>query len=123
MRSDNGLLFQSRRFRAAMKDYCLTQEFITPYTPEQNGILERFFRSLKEGCIWQYLFQNFNEAQGAIRNWIRWYNEERPHQSLGYLSPPSTGPNNYNWWLEMREGLQARNIKSSDYLYQLLICA
>jgi len=87
IRSDNGLVFQSRRFRAAMKDYCLTQEFITPYTPEQNGIVERFFRSLKEECVWQHLFQNFNEAQGAIRNWIRWYNEERPHQSLGYLSP------------------------------------
>jgi len=27
------------------------QEFITPYGPEQNGIIERFFRSLKEECI------------------------------------------------------------------------
>ena len=49
--------------------------------------MERFFRSLREECVWQHLFQSFNEAQGAIRNWIRWYNEERPHQSLSYLSP------------------------------------
>ena len=48
VRSDNGLVFQSRRFRAACRDYRLRQEFITPYTPEQNGIIERFFRSLKE---------------------------------------------------------------------------
>ena len=41
------LIFQSRRFRAACRDYRLRQEFITPYTPEQNGIIERFFRSLK----------------------------------------------------------------------------
>jgi len=47
-RFDSGLIFQSRRFRAAMKDYCLRQEFITPYTPEQSGMIERFFRSLKE---------------------------------------------------------------------------
>ena len=47
-RSDNGLIFQSRRFRQASRDYRLQQEFITPYTPEQNGIIERFFRSLKE---------------------------------------------------------------------------
>ena len=44
LRSDNGLIFQSRRFRKACRDYRLQQEFITPYTPEQNGIIERFFR-------------------------------------------------------------------------------
>jgi putative transposase len=49
VRSDNGLIFQSRRFRAACRDYRLRQEFITPYTPEQNGIVERFFRSLEGG--------------------------------------------------------------------------
>ena len=46
--SDNGLVFQSRRFRAACRDYRPRQEFRTPYTPEQNGIFEGFFRSLKE---------------------------------------------------------------------------
>jgi putative transposase len=51
VRSDNGLIFQSRRFRAACRDYHLAQEFITPYTPEQNGLIERFFRSLKEECV------------------------------------------------------------------------
>src|SRR5271163_4728812 len=46
VRSDNGLIFQSRRFRAACRDYRMRQESITPYTPEQNGLVERFFRSL-----------------------------------------------------------------------------
>lgn len=87
VRSDNGLIFQSRRFRAALRDYRLSQEFITPYTPEQNGVIERFFRSLKEECVWQHNFKGFEEARQAIRHWIEHYNEERPHQSLGYLSP------------------------------------
>jgi putative transposase len=87
LRSDNGLIFQSRRFRRACRDYRLSQEFITPYTPEQNGMIERFFRSLKEECIWLHNFQTFAEAKRAITKWIRFYNEERPHQSLGYLSP------------------------------------
>ena len=63
------------------------QEFITPYTPEQNGMIERFFRSLKEECVWQHNFAGFVEARAAIASWIRWYNERRPHQALGYLSP------------------------------------
>jgi len=48
LRSDNGLIFQSQRFRAACRFYRLPQEFITPYTPEQNGVIERWFRSIKE---------------------------------------------------------------------------
>jgi putative transposase len=87
VRSDNGLIFQSRRFRSACRDYRLRQEFITPYTPEQNGIIEQFFRSLKEECVWQHRFENFAQAKKAIGQWIEWYNTGRPHQSLGYNSP------------------------------------
>lgn len=87
VRSDNGLIFQSRRFRRACRNYRLRQEFITPYTPEQNGMIERFFRSLKEECTWQHNFPSFREARRTIGRWIRWYNEERPHQALNYRSP------------------------------------
>lgn len=87
LRSDNGLIFQSRRFRRACHDYRLSQEFITPYTPQQNGLIERFFRSLKEECVWQHQFCNFEEARQKINIWMQWYNEARPHQALGYQSP------------------------------------
>lgn len=87
LRSDNGLIFQSRRFRAACRDYRVRQEFITPYTPEQNGIIERFFRSLKEECVWQHRFATFTEARHTVGQWIQWYNEGRPHQALAYRSP------------------------------------
>lgn len=87
LRSDNGLIFQSKRFRQACRSYRLTQEYITPYTPEQNGMIERFFRSLKEECVWQHRFKSFEEVRAAVSKWIRWYNDERPHSALGYLSP------------------------------------
>ena len=87
IRSDNGLVFTARHFRAACRDNRLRQEFITPYTPKQNGMIERFFRSLKEERVWQHNFAGFIEARAAIVQWIRWYNEHRPHQALGYLSP------------------------------------
>ena len=87
LRSDNGLIFQSKRFRQACRDYGMTQEFITPYTPEQNGLMKRFYRSLKEECVWQNRFASFDEAKRLIARWIQWYNHERPHQALGYQSP------------------------------------
>jgi len=52
----------------------LRQEFITPYTSEQNGIIVRFFRSLKEECVWQQTFEMFEEARRIIGNGMRWYN-------------------------------------------------
>lgn len=87
LRSDNGLIFQSRRFRQACHAYRLKQEFITPYTPQQNGMVERFFRSFKEECVWVQSFDSFHEARYQVEQWIRWYNEARPHQALGYRSP------------------------------------
>lgn len=87
LRSDNGLVFQSRRFRSTCRDYKGSQEFITPYTPEQNGMIERFFRSLKEECVCQHSFADFKAANRIINRWLAWYNHERPHQSLGYKSP------------------------------------
>ena len=33
-------------------------------------MIERFFRSLKEECVWQHVFADFEEAQRAIRGWI-----------------------------------------------------
>lgn len=63
------------------------QEFITPYTPQQNGLVERFFRSLKEECIWLYNFDSPVHAAQEIEAWIEFYNAQRPHQALNYLSP------------------------------------
>jgi putative transposase len=66
IRSDNGLSYESRRFRAACRDYRLSQEFITPDAPEQNGVIERFLHSLKEECVWQHLFSSFADFRWTL---------------------------------------------------------
>lgn len=81
LRSDNGKVFTSKRFTGKCKQYGLTQEFITPYTPQQNGMIERFFRSLKEECICLHNFQGLEDAKAAIHTWIAFYNEKRPVRS------------------------------------------
>ena len=62
LRSDNGKIFTSKKLQGRCKQYGLSQEFITPYTPQQNGMIERWFRSLKEECIWLH---NFKDAAHA----------------------------------------------------------
>jgi putative transposase len=33
------------------------------------------------------VFHSFAKARQAVQEWIRWYNDGRPHQALGYRSP------------------------------------
>ena len=47
---DNGLVFAAKVFVNAVRRYGLDQEYIIPYSPEQNGRIERFFRTLKGRC-------------------------------------------------------------------------
>ena len=85
--SVGGSLDPARRFCETVTKYHLFQEYITPYTPEQNGIIERFFRTLKEECVWGYNFRDSDEAFTKIAEWIDRYHEYRPHSALGYLTP------------------------------------
>lgn len=48
---------------ASGRCYQVRQEFIIPYTLEQNGTIERFSRSLKEECVWQRSFVTFAQAR------------------------------------------------------------
>ena len=87
LRHDNGLVFGSRQYRAVVTDYGLTQEYITPYTPQQNGLCERFIKTFKEEFAWIRNYQSIEHARFALRAWIQHYNRRRPHQALKYNSP------------------------------------
>ena len=87
LRSDNGLIFMAKSYRQTVRDYGLVQEYITPYTPEQNGLVERVFRTMKEECIWLHRFKTLEEAERVISQWIEKYNTYRPHEALGWMSP------------------------------------
>lgn len=89
LRSDNGLVFTSRSYTALVRSY-LRQEFITPHCPEQNGMVERVIRTLKEQCVHRHRFETLQHASRAIGDWIGFYNNQRPHQALGMKTPAET---------------------------------
>jgi putative transposase len=90
LRSDNGLVFTSRSYTALVRSYGLRQEFITPHCPEQNGMMERVIRTLKEQCAHRQRFETLQHASRVIGDWIAFYNQRRPHQALGMKTPEQT---------------------------------
>ena len=87
LRSGNGLVFTSRKFTALVRSYGLKQEFITPHCPQQNGMVERVIRTLKEQCVHRQRFDNIQHATRAIGDWISFCNNRRPHQALARRTP------------------------------------
>lgn len=87
LRSDNGLVFTSRAYTRLVRSYGLRQEFITPHCPQQNGMVERVIRTLKEQCAHRHRFETQQHASRVIGDWIQFYNHRRPHQALGMKTP------------------------------------
>ncbi|MEP6902214.1 MAG: transposase, partial [Actinomycetota bacterium] len=55
--------------------------------PWQNGKGESFNGKLRDECLSREWFSSVKEAQVVIESWRKFYNEKRPHSSLGYLTP------------------------------------
>jgi putative transposase len=60
---------------------------IQPGKPTQNGRVESFHARFREECLNVSWFQNLFDAKRKIAAWRTEYNDERPHSSLGYLTP------------------------------------
>jgi len=87
IRTDHGPEFESQHF----KDWCAAKDinhnFIQPGKPAQNGYVERFNRTYREDILDSNLFDSLAEVQTITQDWLRLYNQERPHQSLAGLAP------------------------------------
>nr|WP_321302987.1 integrase core domain-containing protein [Alcaligenes faecalis] len=90
LRSDNGLVFTSRDYTALVRGYGLRQEFITPHCPQQNGMVERVIRTLKEQCAHRHRFEILHHASRVIGDWIRFYNHQRPPPGAEDENPDSS---------------------------------
>jgi len=86
IRTDNGSGYVSREFREVLAEHELAHQRIKPHCPEENGLMERAYRTLREALDGQEMNDRLQGEQ-VLAGVLRWYNEERLHRALGYLRP------------------------------------
>lgn len=85
--SDNGTELTSMAVLKWCQETSVEWHYIQPGKPMQNGFVESFNGSFRDECLNETLFTSLREARLKINEWKEDYNHNRPHSSLGNLTP------------------------------------
>lgn len=87
LRMDHGSQYLSDHFLQQNRFGGITPSFAFVSEPQTNGVVERFFRTLKEQAIYGRIFNNLEEVRAAVATFVVTYNEDWRLEKLGFLSP------------------------------------
>jgi len=86
--SDRGVQYASSDFRKLLKEKKFVQSMSRKGNCWDNAVAESFFHTLKTQLIYHRRFQNKDEMEQALFNYIEiYYNRRRRHSTNGYQSP------------------------------------
>src|SRR5216683_2302215 len=85
--TDQGSQFTSDDFTGTLQNHAVTISMDGKGRYMDNIFVERLWRSLKYEEVYLNAYASVAEAKAGIGSWLGFYNEERPHQSLGYRTP------------------------------------
>lgn len=95
--SDRGSQYGSRDFRALLRKAGITQSMSRRANPYDNAWTESFMGTLKAEMVKQTAFSNAHDARAGLFSYIDgYYNTQRKHSALGYLSPSKFELNHLN---------------------------
>ena len=103
IRSDNGTEFIAQALQDWLKETKCQTLYIQPGSPWENPYIESFNGKFRDECLNQHWFRTVQEAQRTIEEWREEYNHQRPHSSLGYMTPVEFAAA----WVVDRAGLDA----------------
>ena len=85
--SDQGSQFTSADYKAFLRDEGIIQSMDGKSRWADNIMIERWFRSLKVEELYPNEYSTLKALHKAINDYIRQYNNERPHEAIGYKKP------------------------------------
>jgi len=85
--SDQGAQFTAEAFTTPLRERGIAISMDGKGRCLDNVFVERLWRSLKYEEVYLHAYDNAAEARAAIGRYLNFYNDERPHQALGYQTP------------------------------------
>ncbi len=85
--TDQGAQFTSEAFTGVLKAHGVRISMDGKGRWLDNAYVERLWRSLKQEEVYRRAYETVAEAKKGIGDYLRYFNEERPHQSLDNLTP------------------------------------
>jgi transposase InsO family protein len=85
--SDNGSQFISKDFNELLDLLEFAHTFTSAGHPQSNGKLERFNRTLKTEHVRRTAYLDYQDACIRMAQWIAYYNSQRLHGAIWYLTP------------------------------------
>jgi putative transposase len=87
VRVGNGPEFISHQMAEWAWKHLVHIHYIQPGKSAQLGFVKRFNHTYREDVLDAYLFYSLDEVRRIIFEWLEEYNSNRPHASLGNLTP------------------------------------
>lgn len=85
--SDQGVQYSAKEFRDTLGQFKITQSMSRRGNCWDNAVMERFFRNLKTERLNQLSFINHDAVCSAVVKYINFYNFNRIHSAIGYVTP------------------------------------
>jgi putative transposase len=85
--SDQGRQYTSDLWINLAKDLNIKVSMTGKGRCNDNAYIERFWRSLKYEWLKLKFIPIVEKLKMELENFVKWYNNERPHQALNYLTP------------------------------------
>ena len=86
--SDRGIQYASNKMTDLFSfNKKITQSMSRKGNCWDNAVAESFFKTIKCEWLYRFKFNSYSQLYDSIDDYINWYNNERIHSSLGYLSP------------------------------------
>jgi putative transposase len=108
--SDNGPAFVSEKLAEYLDTKGMSQSHGAPYHPMTQGKIERYHRSMKNVINLQKYFFPW-ELEKQIASFVRYYNNERYHESLGNVTPADVYFGRHREIFTRREQIKRRTLK------------
>ena len=89
IRVDQGSEFISRDLDLWAYANNVTLDFSRPGKPTDNSFIESFNGKFRSECLNTHWFMNLDDARQKMEDWRTYYNEVRPHGSIGHKAPIS----------------------------------